>query len=44
MMSETTNRVHKEMRLVLNERGRDETVLSTDLWKRPVSLLIFLRL
>lgn len=36
MMNDTTARIHKDMRLVLNERGRDETVLSTDLWKRSV--------
>ena len=43
MMNETTVRVHKDMRLVLNERGREETVLSTDLWKRSVRLIKYLR-
>jgi hypothetical protein len=37
MINETTTRIQKEMRLVLNERGREENVLSTDLWKRSVN-------
>lgn len=36
MMNETIARIQKDMRLVLNERGREENALSTDLWKKSV--------
>lgn len=37
MIDETTNRLQKENKLVLAERGREEGTLATDLWKKPVN-------
>lgn len=36
MIDETIQRVQRDMRLVMAERGREETTLATDLWKKPV--------
>jgi hypothetical protein len=41
MIDETTNRLQKESKLVLAERGREEGTLATDLWKKPVNKRIF---
>jgi hypothetical protein len=41
MIDETTNRLQKENKLVLAERGREEGTLATDLWKKPVSIRNF---
>ncbi|XP_019634139.1 PREDICTED: uncharacterized protein LOC109477364 [Branchiostoma belcheri] len=35
MIYEVRKKISKEHGLVLNERGREETALPTDLWKRP---------
>ena len=37
LVNNTNNRIQKEMRLVLNERSREENTLTTDLWKKKVS-------
>lgn len=36
MIDETVQRVQKEIKLVLSERGREENTLTTDLWKKSV--------
>lgn len=39
MIDETAQRVQKEIKLVLAERGREENTLTTDLWKKSVKFL-----
>jgi len=36
MIDDTVQRVQKETKLVLSERSREESTLSTDLWKRSI--------
>ena len=36
MMDETIQRIHKDLKLVLAERGREENTLATDLWRKSV--------
>ncbi len=36
MIDDTVQRVQKETKLVLSERTREESTLSTDLWKRSI--------
>lgn len=38
MIDETIQRVQRDLRLVMAERGREENTLATDLWKKPVQL------
>ena len=38
MIDETMQRVQKEIKLVLTERTREENTLTTDLWKKTVSI------
>ena len=40
MIQETVKKLTKDLNLAFAERGREEGALPTDLWKRPVSLLI----
>jgi len=37
MIQETTKKLTKDLNLAFAERGREESALPTDLWKRPVS-------
>ena len=37
MIQETIKKLTKDLNLAFAERGREETALPTDLWKRPVS-------
>lgn len=36
MIDESLQRVQKDLKQVLAERGREESTLATDLWKKPV--------
>jgi len=38
MIQETTKKLTKDLNLAFAERGREESALPTDLWKRPVSV------
>jgi len=41
MISDVRKKVQRELTLALAERSRDENVLPTDLWKRPVKDAVY---
>jgi hypothetical protein len=42
MIDETVQRVQRDMKLVLAERSREESTLTTDLWKKSVIKINYL--